>query len=122
MPGLSVHGRDAPRRQEAGGASVNRLDHGRVGIGLSRGTRGLERLFAKLSGRLAAPAWAGGERIVAAALDRRDEGVSGIHMHEDMLPGPNPLALDGARLPGLTLGRRMTGLAGAMAAEQGGGS
>ncbi len=53
-----------------------------------------------------------GERILAAAIGQDCEGVSGRYIHEDMLLGPNPLALDDARVARLMdISRRMAGLA-----------
>ena len=94
------------------------LNLGYISTNLSRNTdRGFERLFVKLFGRLAAPTWVGGERIVAATLDSKWQGVSGKYIHEDKLLDPNPLALDDSRVTRLMdLSRRMTGLADAKAA------
>ena len=107
-----MHGRDLARRLEDSGASVNCLNPGYIRTNISRGTSGSASLFSKLFGGLAAPTWVGGERILAAALDRYYEGVSGKYIYEDMLLDPNPLALDDDKVARLMdISRRMTGLA-----------
>ncbi len=103
---MIMHGRDVAWR----GASINCLNPGYIRTKLSRG--GSKSLFSKLFGGLAAPAWVGGERILAAALDSAYEGVSGQYIHEDRLLDPNPQALDDDKVARLmAISRRMTGLA-----------
>ena len=109
---MIMHGRDVARRLEGSGVSINCLNPGYIRTNLLRGTKGFERLFATLFGGLAAPAWVGGERIIAAALDQDYAGVSGKFIYEDMLLDPNPLALDDAKVARLMdISRRMAGLA-----------
>ncbi len=101
---MIMHARDVARR----GASINCLNPGYIRTKLSRSGS----LFSKLFGGLAAPAWVGGERILAAALDSAYEGVSGQYIHEDRLLDPNPQALDDDKVARLmALSRQMTGLA-----------
>ncbi len=101
---MIMHGRDVAWR----GASINCLNPGYIRTKLS----GSGSLFSKLFGGLAAPAWVGGERILAAALDSAYEGVSGQYIHEDRLLDPNPQALDDDKVARLmALSRQMTGLA-----------
>ncbi len=107
-----MHGRDLAKRLAGSGVSVNCLNPGYIRTKLSHGASGSASLFTKLFGGLAAPAWVGGERILAAALDRDYEGVSGKYIHEDMLLDPNPQALDDAKVARLMdISRRMAGLA-----------
>jgi len=115
---MIMHGRDVARRLEGSGVTVNCLNPGYIRTNPSRGTRGFERLFVPLFSNLAAPAWVGGERILAVALGGDYEGVSGRYIHEDMLLDPNPLARDDAKVARLMdISRRMTGLADAGAAQ-----
>ncbi len=112
---LLMHGRDVAVRLEGGRTSINCLNPGYIRSNLDRHTKrhtkGLERLFGVMFGRLAAPTWVGGERIVAAALDARYDGVSGKYIYEDMLLDPNPLALDDANVDKLMeISRELTGL------------
>ncbi len=109
---LLMHARDAAVRLEGSQTSINCLNPGYIHSNLDRYTRqGLERLFGAMFGRLAAPTWVGGERIVAAALDSKYEGVSGKFIYEDMLLAPNPLALDDANVDKLMeISRKLTGL------------
>jgi len=109
---MVMHARDVAARLEGSGVTINCLNPGYIRSALMRDTKGLERVFVTLFGRLAAPAWVGGERIVAAALDRRYDGVSGKYIYEDMLHAPNPEALDDAKVARLLrISREMTGLA-----------
>ena len=109
---MVMHSRDLAGRLEGSGVTVNCLNPGYIKSALTRSARGLERVFVTLFGGLAAPTWVGGERIVAAALDERYDGVSGKYIYEDMLHDPNPEALDDAKVSRLLdLSREMTGLA-----------
>lgn len=113
-----MHGRDVAKRLAGSAASINCLNPGYISTNLLRDTRGIERLFVKLFGGLAAPAWVGGERILAAALDRKYRGVSGKYIYEDMLLDPNPLALDDIKVARLMdISQQMTGLADTKAAQ-----
>ena len=110
---MIMHARDVAGRLEGSGVTINCLNPGYIKSALTRDAKGLERAFITLFGRLAAPAWVGGERIVAAALDRRYDGVSGKYIYEDMLHAPNPEAMDDAKVARLLrLSREMTGLTG----------
>ncbi len=109
---MIMHARDVAGRLDGSDVTINCLNPGYIRSSLTRNVKGWERVFVTLFGRLAAPTWVGGERIVAAALDSRYDGVSGQFIHEDVLRPPNPEALDStkaARL--LALSREMTGLA-----------
>ena len=108
---LIMHGRDVATRLEGSTASIHSLNPGYISTNIVRHARGLEGVFTTLFGGLAAPTWVGGERIVAAALDSRYEGVSGKFIYEDMLLEPNPLALDDGNVARLmTISRQLTGL------------
>jgi len=108
---LLMHGRDVAVRLEGSSASINCLNPGYIRSNLGRHAKGLEHLFGVMFGRLAAPTWVGGERIIAAALDSKYEGVSGKFIYEDMLLAPNPLALDDANVDKLMeISRKLTGL------------
>ncbi len=110
---LLMHGRDLAVRLESSQTSINCLNPGYIRSNLGRSTKGLERLFYVMFGRLAAPTWVGGERIIAAALDSKYEGVSGEFIYEDILLAPNPLALDDANVDRLMeISRELTGLTG----------
>lgn len=92
---LIMHGQDLAKRLKGSGVTCNALNPGFIQSKLSGGhTKGLAGLFSKIFGRLAAPTWVGGERIVAAVLGSEYQQVSGKFIYEDMLLEPNPLALD----------------------------
>lgn len=91
---MIMHGRDAARRLERSEASILCLNPGYIRTNLTRYAKGFERIFSVLFGRLAAPTWVGGERIVAAALEEKYHEKSGSFIYEDMLLKPNPLALN----------------------------
>jgi len=108
---LLMHGRDVAVRLEGSGTSINSLNPGYIRSNLGRHTKGLEHLFVVMFGRLAAPTWVGGERIIAAALDSKYDGVSGKFIYEDVLLEPNPLALDDANVDQLMeISRELVGL------------
>jgi len=108
---LLMHGRDVAVRLEGSRTSINCLNPGYIRSNLGRHTKGLERLFSVIFGRLATPTWVGGERIIAAALDSKYQSVSGKFIYEDMLLDPNPLALDDANVDKLMeISREITGL------------
>ncbi len=108
---LLMHGRDVAARLTGSGTSINCLNPGYIRSNLGRHTKGLERVFNVMFGKLAAPTWVGGERIIAATLDSKYEGVSGKFIYEDMLLAPNPLALDDANVAKLMeISRELTGL------------
>lgn len=109
---MIMHARDVAGRLEGSGVTINCLNPGYIRSSLTRDAKGWERVFVTLFGRLAAPTWVGGERIVAAALDKEYDGVSGQFIYEDVLSTPNPEALDDAKASRLLeLSREMTGLA-----------
>ncbi|WP_420583669.1 SDR family NAD(P)-dependent oxidoreductase [Ruegeria sp.] len=115
---LIMHGRDVAKRLVDSDTTINCLNPGYIKSNLGRDSKGLSRVFGALFGKLAAPTWVGGERIVAAALDEKYQQASGEFIYEDILLAPNPLALDDAnvaRMKEITL--QMTGLAPAQAAE-----
>jgi NAD(P)-dependent dehydrogenase (short-subunit alcohol dehydrogenase family) len=90
---MIMHGRDLATRLEGSGVTVNSLNPGYIQTNLSRYSKGMEGLFTKLFGGLAAPTWVGAERIVAAVLEDKYQNVSGKFIYEDMLLAPNPQAL-----------------------------
>ncbi len=107
---MIMHARDVAGRLEGSGVTINCLNPGYIRSALTRDHKGWEKAFMTLFGRLAAPTWVGGERIVAVALDRAYDGVSGQYIHEDVLLAPNPQVRDGARTARLLrLFRDMTG-------------
>ncbi len=109
---MLMHGRDVAVRLEGSGTSINCLNPGYIRSNLDRHTKGLERAFRVMFGKLAAPTWVGGERIIAVALDSKYEGVSGKFIHEDIFLEPNPLGLDDANVTRLMkISRELTGLA-----------
>ncbi|MCZ0951033.1 MAG: SDR family NAD(P)-dependent oxidoreductase [Rhodospirillaceae bacterium] len=109
---MIMHARDVAGRLEGSGVTINCLNPGYIKSSLTRDAKGWMRVFVTLLNRLAAPTWVGGERIVAAALDKAYDGVSGQFIYEDVLHAPNPEALDGAKAARLLeLSRDMTGLA-----------
>ena len=108
---MLMHGRNVADRLAGNTTSINCLNPGYIRTNLVRHTRGIERLFVVLFGKLAAPAWVGGERILAAALDSRYAAVSGKFIYEDILLEPNPLALDAMNVAKLMeISREFTGL------------
>ena len=90
---LIIHASDLAHRLSGSTATINSLNPGYIKTNLTRHTKGLERLFVKLFGRLAAPTWVGAERIVSAALQGDSIAVSGSFIYEDIVLTPNPQAL-----------------------------
>ncbi|MCY4261185.1 MAG: SDR family NAD(P)-dependent oxidoreductase [Rhodobacteraceae bacterium] len=111
---MIIHTRDmAARLNESGitGVTVNSLNPGYIQSNLSRDSKGWVNIFVRLFNHRAAPTWVGGERIVAMALGKKYEDLSGAYIYEDVQASPNPEALDtvkAARL--LDLSYEMTGL------------
>ncbi len=91
---MIIHTRDLATRLKESGVTINSLNPGYIQSNLLRDSRGWERIFTLLFSRLAAPTWVGGERIVAMALDKKYEGLSGEYIYEDIQGSPNPEALD----------------------------
>ncbi len=108
---LLMHVRDLATRLNDSTVSANALNPGYIKSNLTRHAKGVEGIFNRIFGSLAAPTWVGGERIIYAALDSRYEGVSGKFIYEDTILDPNPLALSDANIKRLMqLSREMTGL------------
>ncbi|MDB9518143.1 SDR family NAD(P)-dependent oxidoreductase [Roseofilum reptotaenium CS-1145] len=108
---MIMHAEDVAKRLQGSDVTINCLNPGYIQSNLGRNLKGFERLFTNLFGRLAAPVWVGGERIVAVALDERYDGVSGKFIYEDTFMMPNPETRETEKVQQiLNLSFEMTGL------------
>ncbi|MCY4051359.1 MAG: SDR family NAD(P)-dependent oxidoreductase [Gammaproteobacteria bacterium] len=108
---MIIHARDVAARLAGSNTTINCLNPGYIRTNLVRHTKGVERLFVVLFGKLAAPTWVGAERILAAALDSRYLVESGKFIYEDIFLEPNPLALDATNVTKLMkISHELTGL------------
>ena len=108
---MIMHAEDVAERLRGYDAVINCLNPGYIQSNLGHELQGVERLFTVLFGRLAAPTWVGGERIVAVALDAAYAGVSGKFIYEDAFMDPNPETRDKAKARKLLeLSFEMTGI------------
>jgi len=108
---LIMHTRDLGKRLQGTSCTINTLNPGYIKSNLTRDAKGVAVLFMALFGRLAAPTWVGGERILAAALSKDFAAQSGSFIYEDEIISPNPLALNDASVEKLMkITRDMTGL------------
>lgn len=95
---MIMHSQDVAERLRGSGATINCLNPGYIKTNLCRELSGFEGAFNQLFGRLAAPTWVGGERIVAAALEAQYQTLSGHFIYEDTILEPNPETRDAAKV------------------------
>jgi NAD(P)-dependent dehydrogenase (short-subunit alcohol dehydrogenase family) len=108
---IIMHAQDVAKRLQGSDVTINCLNPGYIQTNIGRGIKGVERFFLKFFGGLAAPAWVGGERIVAASLSAQYAAVSGKFIYEDTIMAPNPQVQDQEKAQELlNLSFAMTGL------------